>query len=161
MEEEVINIAEPQTVEEKVEAMMLSLYTSSPTDKEILYKGYKEHFTALSPAQKLTVEETLGICPSTLVESDRPERQEWETWYQYQWRRKLMKSKTNKRGVFTFVAGHNRDKDRGIKGKTFNKSNYSTEQLMNMEMVVRLRLKGIDPSEFTKEVAERMKENKV
>ena len=59
------------------------------------YALYKDKFDLIDTSTRLRIEEALGICPSRLSDSIKPERLEGESVYEYKWRRKVVERKTN------------------------------------------------------------------
>jgi hypothetical protein len=94
------------------------------------------------------LEEALGICPSIMFSSFKPQRLEGESVYQYKWRRKLMNDRIKNRGVIIFDSASKNRLSKETKGRTFRKQDYSQEDLQNAHLTAVLKLKGIDPKTF-------------
>ena len=111
------------------------------------YALYKDKFDLIDTSTRLRIEEALGICPSGLSDSIRPERLEGESVYEYKWRRKVVERKTNPkyRKVMFFQAIN----EKSEKGSTFEKSKYSSDDLMSADMNARMRLMGVDVNKLS------------
>lgn len=111
------------------------------------YALYKDKFDLIDTSTRLRIEEALGICPSGLSDSIRPERLEGESVYEYKWRRKVVGRKTNPkyRKVMFFQAIN----EKSEKGSTFEKSKYSSDDLMSADMNARMRLMGVDVNKLS------------
>lgn len=111
------------------------------------YALYKDKFDLIDTSTRLRIEEALGICPSGLLDSIRPERLEGESVYEYKWRRKVVERKTNPkyRKVMFFQAIN----EKSEKGSTFEKSKFSRDDLMSADMNARMRLMGVDVNKLS------------
>lgn len=130
-----------------IEEFKVSSESIGQMKRDVIIKEFIEVGANLPMDQSEQVAEFLGICPLYMFNSDKPERQEGESQYQYKWRRKIMNDKTRHRGVYVFVSRHPKGMRKG-KGRTFRKSDYTHDQLAGANISASLRLRGIDPNKL-------------